>query len=197
MGLSFGWKANDIRESIWKDDTTLRGPDGKSRVSAAALDAWRTDGDASHLRPFCEGEPQIITFRNLTIDEFELVRSFFRGDAVEAETAISRAFLLCFRLGVDFGGKEDQIDVDGARRKLIVRENGVRMLAEPFVAHLERAYPGIVGFYGGLIFNASMPSPAEKKASSPPSTQTPSSAAASTQDTTGASPSAGAASGAP
>ncbi len=180
MALSFGWRANDTRESIWRDDTALQ------NVSAAALEDWQTDGDASHRRKFATaGQPTIVTFRALTPDESRVAMAMFFGsnNALESYT---RATLICFRIGVDFKGAPDKIrynyrdehgtPVEGEADR-IIKEKSLRMLASEFVADLETRYPGIVGFYGGLIYRATYPDEVEKKASSPQSMQTPSSAA--------------------
>ncbi len=187
MGLSFGWRANDIRESIWSGDEAL------GEVSAAAMSAWNDDGDASHLRPFCtKGQPQIIRYRNLNPDEARAVQAFFL-DPTGRLDGIMRAKLMAFRIGVDFEGKEEQGTPEGAKHSVIVRERGIRMLASPFVAELDRAYPGLVDFYGNLVLSSTFLTEKEKKASSPPSTPTPSLAAESTAAITEPSPSAAAA----
>ena len=170
MGLNMGWRAKDIRESIWKDDDSLAG------VTEAALDSWREDGDASHLRPFAtNGEPQIITFRPLSQDELEVVRALHVEAANTAE-AMFRSWLLCFRIAVEFKGARTEFTVEhtGHKAKRIVKERGIKMLADEFVTYVEENQPGIIAFYGQLVFSASFLSPAEKKASSPPSTPTPS-----------------------
>lgn len=188
MALSFGWKANDVRESIWRDDDAL------ANVPAAAMEAWKEDGDASHLRPYAlHGQPTLISFRTLNPDESRIAQAYFyQGDnALESYT---RATLICFRIGVDFVGAPDEIATpDGSRHARIVKERGVRMLAHEFVSAMETAQPGIVSFYGGLIYKATWPTETEKKASSPPYTLTPSSAAVSTTAITEPSPAPGAA----
>jgi hypothetical protein len=188
MALSFGWRANDVRESIWRDDDAL------TNVPAAALEAWKEDGDASHLRPYAlGGQPTVITFRTLNPDESRIAQAYFyQGDnALESYT---RATLICFRIGVDFAGAPDGIGTpDGTIHPRIVKDRGTRMLALEFVAAMEAQHPGIVSFYGGLIYKATWPTEVEKKASSPPSTLTPSSAAVSTTAITEPSPAPGAA----
>ncbi len=187
MALSFGWRANEVRESIWRTDPALEG------ISEAALAAWTDDGDASHLEPFIKhGQPTRIEFRTLNTDESRVVQSYYPTAANDVE-AWARACLMCFRLGVNFQGLEKIRTSEGEDHPLIVRERGLRMLAEPFVADVERKYPGMVGFYGAKIFLATIATETEKKASSPPSTQTPLSEAASMVATTEPSPSAGAA----
>ncbi len=182
MALSFGWRANEVRESIWRDDPALVG------VTEAALQEWYVDFDASHLRPFAKlGQPTIIELRTLTSDEAQAVLGFFH-DAANREEAWSRACLLAFRIGASFPGLEGVPTGDGQRHGVTVKERGIRMLAEPFVSQLSKDYRGIVITYGGHILNASILTDAEKKASSPPSTQTQSSEAASTAATTETSP---------
>ncbi len=192
MSLSFGWRANDRRESIWIGDDAL------VNVSAAARAAWTEDADASHLTPFATaGKPTIIRFRTLTADEKPVAVSTM-SDADSNTEGFARTMLRCFRIGVDFEDMPEEIpDATGARHKTIVKERGIRMLASEFVEWIETKYPGITFFYGYRIFQASYPSTEEKKASSPPSTQTPSSGAESTAVTTAPSPLAEAVTGAP
>lgn len=179
MALSFGWRANDVRESHWIDDPAFQ------NVSEAARQSWLEDGDSSHLAPFAKaGKPELITFRNLTPDETRVVSAYFADQAGTLE-GYARATLACFRIAVDFPGAEETIrGVDGGNHPRIVKERGIRMLANEFVSHMETAYKGMVAFYGGLILRASFATDAEKKASSPPSTPTPSKAEESTPATT-------------
>lgn len=192
MALSFGWRANDVRESIWIDDPALE------NVSAAARASWREDGDASHLRPFEKnGKASVLTFRNLTPDESRMASAYWYEAANNVESW-GRATLVCFRIGVDFPGESEELATpDGARHARTVKERGARMLAAELVSDLETKYPGMVAFYGGLIYRATYPQDAAKKALSPPVTPTPSSEAASTTATTEPSAEQGAASGAP
>lgn len=179
MPLEFGWRANEVRESIWKGDSAL------GEIPTAAAQAWAEDGDASHLEPYVlHGKPARITYRNLNADESRVMQAYF-VDAVNPIQGYTRALLMCFRIGVNFPGLEEINDPSGSGVKhgVIVNERGIRMLAEPFVQQLEITYPGIVGFYGRLIFDGSRTTEKEKKASSPPSTPTPSSEAASTAAT--------------
>ena len=191
MALSLGWKANDIRESIWRGDPALVG------VPQGALDAWEVDGDATHLEPYAtNGKPTIVRFRSLSPDEKHVVTAPM-ADAENQVEGYQRSLLRCFRIGVSFDGVEEQSrGPDGERRRVTVRERGIQMMANEVVADLEIAYPGIVMFYGKLIFDSSFLTEAEKKASSQPSTPMPSSAEESTKDTTAPSASAGAATGA-
>lgn len=193
MSLSFGWRANDTRESIWREDTALQ------NVSAAALEDWKADGDASHLRKYATaGKPSLITFRGLTPDEARMASARMADPSSPIESW-GRGLLMCFRIGVDFPDAPSTIrynykDADGNHQegaaKRVVLERGIRMLASEFVAQLEHDYKGIVAFYGKLIYEATYPSEVEKKASSPQSMQTPSSAAESTTATTEPSPAA-------
>ncbi len=175
MALSFGWRPHEVRESIWREDPAL------ANISAAALASWREDGEAMHLRPFeSAGKASIITFRNLTPDEARMASAYWYEAANNVESW-GRATLVCFRIGVDFPGEPEEIQTpDQIRHPRVVKERGVRMLAPEFISDLETRYPGMVAFYGGLIYRATYPEDAVKKASSPPSTQTPSSVAAST-----------------
>lgn len=187
MALSFGWRANDTRESIWREDTALQ------NVSAAALEDWKVDGDASHLRKFAtNGKPTIITYRALNPDESRVAMALFFNSSNALES-YSRATLICFRIGVDFKDAPATIKVNEGYETVehdrVVKDKGLRMLSLEFVADLEAKYPGIVSFYGGLIYRATYPDETEKKASSPPSMPTPSSAAESTTAITEPSPS--------
>ncbi len=190
MGLSLGWKANDVRESIWKDDAALRLP-----LPAGAITAWQEDGDASHLTPYLEGEPTYIEFRALTPDEKPIVQA----PMTEAENHLegaTRAWLRCFRMAVRFRDMEESTTgADGNKHRMVVKEKGVWMLALELVDDIMTKYPGMVEFYGHLVFMSSFLSDAEKKASSPPSTPTPSSVEASTAVITAPSPHAEAATG--
>ncbi len=167
MALDFGWLANDVRESIWIDDPALL------NVSQAARDAWEEDGDASHLQPFAKnGQPTRITFGVLTTAQTQSALSFY-GDSFNDADAFGRMLNLCFRMAVDFPDAPDEITTaEGDKVKRVVKEHGIRMLADPFVAALARKYPRMQGFYGLKVYRASFATDAEKKASSPPSTPT-------------------------
>lgn len=172
MGLDFGWRFNDVREGIWKGDKALQ------NVSAGALGSWEEDGDAAHLRPYATlGEPTVFTFKALDLDRSYFVAGIGEGTFNGAD--VIRQWIMCFRIGVDFPGgpEESPPDAKGVRHPRIVREKGVRMLSEEFVAGLELKNRGIVEFYGKLIWTATFASEQEKKALSPPSTGTPSSGA--------------------
>jgi hypothetical protein len=174
MALSFGWKANDVRESIWKGDPAL-GP-----VPEDVIQAWREDGDASHFRPYVRnGKPTTITFRALNSDEMRMVMGLADQTAPPIE-AMTRTWLLCFRLAVDFEGAPDQLATpSGEKYPRIERVRGLRMLSEGFTAFMEQSNPGITAFYGSMVYAATYPAETEKKASSQPSTPTPSLAAVS------------------
>jgi hypothetical protein len=181
MGLDFGWRANDVRETIWIEDSAL------VNVPPGVIDDWRADGDASHLRPYATaGQPEVFTFRTLTQDEAHYVRRFAEGEGDRPSmSALARVFLASFRIGVEFPtGPESLRDQAGARHSRTARERGIRMLNEEFVEYLARRYPGIVAFYGNLIFAATFATDAEKKASSPPSTPPPSSVEVAPKDDT-------------
>jgi hypothetical protein len=168
MGLSFGWRAQEVRESFWIDDPDL------ANVPQAARDEWQETGDAAPLRPFIKpgGTPSPIVFRALTPDEARTVTSLLAGATSNTEAAY-RSWLLCFRIGASFPACPAILkDEKGAEHEMVVRERGLRMLANEFVAALDKAWPGLSPFYGRLIFDASFLDAAEKKASSPPSTPT-------------------------
>ena len=184
MALSLGWKANDIRESIWHKDPALRQP-----LADGVLAAWREDGDASHLEPYItNGTPTIIEWRALNADEKPIVQAPMT-DAENNLEGATRAWLRCFRMAVRFKDTEEKAKTpDGLEHRLVVKERGVWMLSLGFVDSIIDNYPGLMEFYGNLVFMASFLSDAEKKALSPLSTATPSSAVASTADTTAPSP---------
>ncbi len=175
MGLNFGWKPSDVRESIWQGDDSL------ANVPEAALVSWRVDGDASHLKPYAtNGAPSKITFRTLTADELMMVQTrYFGAERVESYT---RMVLLCFRIAVDFpDAPTETTDARGVKVTRVAKESGVVMMTDGFIRHIEESYPGIGFFYGNLVLQASMPTAAEKKASSQPSTPPPSEPASGAQ----------------
>lgn len=159
MALSFGWKLNEKRYGIWKGDPAL------GTVPPEVLESWERDGQAAHLEPYAiNGKAEVIEFRSLRIDET-------RG-LLKPTTTVGQAYLDCFRLGVRFPrAQESWRAADGTTARVVTRdESGFPKLSLGFVEALEASYPGIVDFYGELIFAASFPSEPEKKASSPPST---------------------------
>lgn len=177
MALTFGWKAAEVRESFWINDPDL------VNVSTAARQAWQEDGDACHLRDFVRpgGKPSRITFRVLTPDEVRIVQGVV-GQADAQSEKFTRATLMCFRIAVDFPDAPTAISAgvdpatgDATLHDRVAKERGARMLANGFVADLERSFPGIVVFYGNKVLTASFATEDEKKASSQPSTPTPSS----------------------
>jgi hypothetical protein len=182
MGLNFGWKAHDTRESIWSGDPAL------VDVPEVALEEWVKDGEARHLLPYAKaGQPSIIEFRALSIDESQHLE-LYRTGLGSGEESFARFLLMAFRMGVRFKDAPERgyRDHKGQEHAMLVRERGIAMLAEGFCDYIEREYPGIIGFYGVKVYFATRPSEPEKKASSPLSTQTPSSAAVSTTVVTGA-----------
>ena len=170
MGLNFGFRPHEQRESIWREDDAL------DSVPEAALSQWKVDGDASHLRPYAtKGTPAKVTFRTLTSDEHLMVTTRYYGAANNLESYL-RMTLLCFRLAVDFPDAPTEItDARGVKIQRVVKEYGSTLLSDDFVRHIEHAYPGICAFYGGLVLGASLPTAAEKKASSQSPTPPPSS----------------------
>lgn len=167
MGLRFGWKAHEVWESHWPKDPSF------GEIPEGALQEWSETGDASPLRPYVKhGTPTRITYRTLTLDETQFVRGVCTPDAwMTEQQALNRAVALCFRIGVDFPDeKPTYTDAGGAVKQKTVKEKGIRMLADEYSRALDAAYPGIVKFYGSLIFNAAFATEAEKKASSLQST---------------------------
>lgn len=168
MGLDFGWVADEVRESIWKEDNAIpRDDKGKPKIPASKLKDWEEDADASHLRPFClDGKPQIITVRSMSSHEARLALGYGAKGAGDL-AAIACTYLFCFRVAVDFEGAPDTITDDkGAVHSRIVKEDGVRMLGDGFVKAIERKHPGLVAFYGRMVLESAYPTLAEKKASS-------------------------------
>ncbi len=177
MALDIGWRPGEVRESIWIDDPSLR------NVSSAAREAWKEDGDASHLTPFIvDGDPTKIVFRTLSSSEAAYVRSLYFEDGWEL------ACIAAFRIGADFPDMPDNhVHASGKMLKKTVKVGSLRMLSDDVVRGVNVAAPpkgdqsgsalGMVLFYGNLIFNAALLTKSEKKASSQPSTPTPSGAA--------------------
>jgi hypothetical protein len=98
----------------------------------------------------------------------------------------------CFAIGVRFPEQQEETGrtASGERTQVMVRDqNGFVRLSTPFLNALGKQYPGLIDFYGMLVFAATFPSEPEKKASSPPSTSKPSSAAGDTIPSTGDKPS--------
>jgi hypothetical protein len=179
MGMEFGWRVNDTRDTVWRGDSAL------ANVPPGALEDWKKDGDASHLLPYATiGKAEVFTFRALNLEESRWVTGMNPASDL---SGLLRQVLACFRIGVSFPGAPDTYARESTGQQGLSkteRNQGLRMLALPFVQALEEKYPGITGFYGGLIFNATFPSEDEKKASSPQPTLTQSSGAASmTADT--------------
>lgn len=169
MGLSFGWKSHAVHESIWKDDDAL------DNVPESALSEWKVNGDAIHLRPYAtKGEPSKITFRTLTADEYLTVTTRYYETSGNLES-LARMALLCFRMAVDFpDAPTEWVDARGVKHRRTEKVSGAMMLSDEFIQHIEEKYPGISFFYGHMVLDSAMPTPAEKKASSPPSTPPPS-----------------------
>ncbi len=164
MALSFGLKKKDTRDGIWKGDPALQ------NVPVEVVSLWEKDGQACHLEQFAtNGKAEVFKFRALRIDET-------RG-LIKQGMTVAQAWLECFRLGVRFPGAGETVNMgDGVSERIVSPDvTGFPKLALGFVEYLEENYPGIVDFYGGLIFAASFPSEPEKKASSPSSTAKPSS----------------------
>ncbi len=181
MGLNFGWVAGEVRESYWIDDPDL------VNVTLSARADWEADGDASHLRPFVRpgGHPTLIRFRTLTSGEQVKVQSLIANLIDNPIEAFMLAYEMCFRIAVEFPELPAKVnDAGGAEHERLQLVKGTRMLADEWVRGLKQAYPGIVTFYGRRVYEASVPSEPEKKASSPPSIATPSSEVANTKGDT-------------
>lgn len=182
MPLKFGWVAQERRRSYWINDDALEG------VSAQAREAWREDGDARHLEPFVRPgcKPTAIEFRTLSVDEAQYVRGM-AADAGGGMRALLTATAAAFRLACDFPDAPLTCDDgSGVQRNRIETVDGRKMLADGFVAALQQSSPGLVMFYGGLIFSASVLTDSEKKASSPRSTATQSGSTTEPQNVTAA-----------
>lgn len=157
--LRFGFIAGERRESIWPHDEAV------GEIPAAAQLAFSADGEAEHLRPYVKpGQtPARIVFRTLTQDEASTV------EVLSLQVAKLRAWEMAFRMGVDFPDAPETIGLaTGGTGSKTERWRGFVVLSDGFVRALKAQYPGIVMFYGKLVFDSSFPSEPEKKASSPP-----------------------------
>lgn len=162
MALNIGWKRSEQWESYWIEDPAF------VDVSEAARQEWNESGEAKPLRPFLKDGAKAtrILFRPLTFDESRLVLAEMHG-APSPVAGLMLAYVLCFRLGVQFPDLGPTIrDRGGADHPCLVQDGGRRMLALEVLADLEEQYHGIVAFYGSKVYSASFPSEAEKKASS-------------------------------
>lgn len=178
MGFGFGWEPNDERESCWPweecfYDLEADGSTGNHRVPPAALDAWKEDLDASHVRDYARPgtTPGRITFRCLTTSEVAYCQDKFFG----SEGGVLLTWANAFRLAVDFPEElPEQVDSKGAGHRRRVKVASFQVLDEWFLASVRRRYPSLIATYGKHIWNASTATEAEKKASSLLPTRTPS-----------------------
>jgi hypothetical protein len=180
MALSLPFRKERTTDCAWRGDPALLG------VPDAVIASWRQDGGAAHLRPYAKnGDLTIITIRDLNADEERYMSRFAMNGFLLRNIAYE-----CFALAARFKGQaESQRMPDGTEVEAIERDaNGFLRLSTTFMNGIDRANPGLVDFFGMLIFNASFPSEAVKKASSPPSTVTPLSEAAATSPSTGGEP---------
>lgn len=167
MGLTLGWRPKVSYDGAWPEDPAFKD------VPPEVLAEWAKDGQALHLMPYAKnGEPTVFQWRALDGDARRFARSFLDG-----EGTVSRMFAVCFRLGAEFkagDGEDFRVELPSGEvatgMQRTVKEGHLRMLAKEFVDALDINYPGLVDFYGALIWQASVPSVQEKKASSPPST---------------------------
>ena len=172
MALDFGYRVNDERDGIWIGDPALMA------VPESAVTDWEKDGIAAHLLPYAKnGQPSILKFRALNFREDRYVRRHFGmgvgGALIAAE---------CFALAVRFPDMQEVATArNGTKVSTMERRGDFTVLSDAFLQHLDEKLPGLINFFGNLIFEATYPSLAEKKASSPPSTETPSLAAVSTK----------------
>lgn len=162
MPLKFGYRAAEVRESIWIDDPAV------GEVPQAAAEAFAEDGDAEHLRPYVKpGEKATrITFRTLSHDEAATIQT------LEVQVSRLRAISMAFRMAVDFPDLGETIGQGSDTYRRIELWKGYRILADGFVKALDEDCPGLSHFYGRLVYEASFPSEVEKKASSQPPTPT-------------------------
>jgi len=178
MGLDFGFKVNDKREGAWIGDPAF------ANVPESARADWEKDGAAVHLLPYAiNGKPTVFEWRALDVYEARHMKRLF---ADWGPGSMQLLTLECFALGVRFPDvQEDGPAQSGVPLKKMTRDaQGFARLSREFLGQLDQRYPGLIDAYGVLIFNATVPSEQEKKASSPPSTETPSSAADSTGEGT-------------
>jgi hypothetical protein len=180
--LRLGWRASEKRDTIWIGDPALE------NVPESAREDWQKDGDAVHLRPYATaGQPEGISFRSLTFTEAQYIKGMY--DSATPGPSFELVVSFCFRLAVRFKDAAESYTVESTGAgglRTIERVAGFAVLAEGFCNNLRFEYPGMVEFYGALIWTASMPTEPEKKASSPPLTTTPLSAVASSTGATAA-----------
>jgi len=182
MALRFGYRAGEKRDTIWIGDAALE------NVPQSAREDWQKDGDAVHLRNYATaGQPTTFTFRALTFTEAQYVRGMY--DSASPGPSWELVVSMCFRMAVRFRDAPESFTLEptgvtGLRST--ERVAGMTVLSEGFANHMRCEYPGMVEFYGALIFAASQPSEPEKKASSPPPTLPPSSEVASSTAVTAA-----------
>jgi len=176
MALTLRYTKGRTRDCAWIGDPALLD------VPETAKADWRKDGAAAHLRPFAKnGDLTVITIRDLTPSEVRYVkRHVYTGASVES------MYYDCFVLAARFkGAPEAQAMPDGTTEGMLERNgDGFVTLSDAFITGLDHEHPGLVTFFGELIFGNTWPKAVEKKASSPPSTETPSSAAGDTSPST-------------
>ena len=176
MAISLGFRKERVRECAWIGDPALLD------VPEAVRASWGEDGAAAHLRPYAKnGELTIITIRDLDADEERYMTRFAMNGFLVRNIAYE-----CFALAARIKGMpEKQKMPDGTEEEAIERDaNGFLRLSKAFMNGLDRGNKGMVDFFGMLVFHASFPTEAVKKASSPPSTGTPSSEADATSPST-------------
>lgn len=178
MALNIGFRPKRVQDCAWIGDPAL------AEVPEAAKADWRKDGAAAHLLPYAKnGELTIIKIRDLHASESRYMQRY-----IGAQVLVRNLFYECFALGARFKGQAEQQQMpDGSKAVSMVRDaNGFLRLSDEVMDGLEVTYPGLIDFFGELIFTASFPTEAEKKASSLPSTGTLSLVAADTDPSTGA-----------
>jgi hypothetical protein len=180
MGFAFGWEPNDERESCWPweacfYDLAPDGSTGNHRVPAAALEAWRVDLDASHVRDYARPgtKPSRITFRGLSTME----AAYVDGQSLSA-AGVSGALMAAaaaFALSVDFPDEPPEVtEASGAVHRRRVKVGAFIMLADWFTRAVDKRFGSMISTYGYHVWLASKATEPEKKASSPRPTETPS-----------------------
>ncbi len=177
MGFAFGWEPNDERESCWPWEACFYelasdGGPGSYRVPSAALEAWKGDLDASHVRDYARPGtvPSRITFRNLSTME----AAYVDGQNLSAP-GVAGALLAAtaaFCLAVDFPDEPlEQTDPRGAVHRRRVKVGGFTMLADWFTRAVDKRFGSMISTFGYHVWLASKATEPEKKASSPPPTR--------------------------
>ncbi len=176
MPFNFGWEPNDERDSCWPweecfYDLAADGSTTHHRVPPAALETWREDLDASHVRDFARPgtTPSRITFRNLTTMEAAYVDGQNLSAAGVAGALLAATAAFC--LAVDFPDEPlERQDSAGVTHRRRVKVGGFVMLADWFTRAVDKRFGSMISTFGYHVWLASKATEPEKKASSQPPT---------------------------